>query len=104
MAKRMILMLVALIALLASLGFVKYRQVEAAIAQGASFQPPPTAVTTVVAKVETWPSTLSVIGTAAAAYDVALARKNLAVEDCMPRKTSPDRWNRINKGAQSWIC
>src|SRR5438034_8728388 len=64
MAKRMILTLVTLAALIGGLGFAKFKQVEAAIAQGASFQPPPTAVTTVVAEKETWPSTLSVIGTA----------------------------------------
>src|SRR6516162_2153147 len=73
MAKRMILMLVVLTALLGGLGFVKYKQVEAAIAQGASFQPPPTAVTTVVAKEETWPSTLTVIGTAAAIQGVTVS-------------------------------
>ena len=73
MAKRMILMLAALIALLGGLGFVKYKQVEAAIAMGASFQPPPTAVTTVIAERETWPSTLSVIGTAAAIQGVTVS-------------------------------
>jgi membrane fusion protein (multidrug efflux system) len=73
MAKRMILMLVVVTALLGGLGFLKYRQVEAAIAQGASFQPPPTAVTTVTAKRETWPSTLSVIGTAAAIQGVTVS-------------------------------
>jgi membrane fusion protein, multidrug efflux system len=73
MAKRMISMLAALIAVLGGLGFVKYRQVEAAIAMGASFQPPPTAVTTVVAHRETWPSTLSVIGTAAAIQGVTVS-------------------------------
>ena len=73
MAKRMILMLVAIAALIGGLGFIKYRQVEAAIAMGASFQPPPTAVTTVVAKKETWPSTLSVIGTAAAIEGVTVS-------------------------------
>jgi membrane fusion protein, multidrug efflux system len=73
MAKRMILMLVVLLALLGGLGFVKYRQVEAAIAMGASFQLPPTAVTTVIAKRETWPSTLSVIGTAAAIQGVTVS-------------------------------
>jgi membrane fusion protein, multidrug efflux system len=72
MAKRMILMLVLLLALLGGLGFFKYRQVEAAIAMGASYQPPPTAVTTVVAKRETWPSTLTVIGTAAAIQGVTV--------------------------------
>ena len=72
MAKRMILMLVVVLALLGGLGFVKFKQVEAAIAQGKNFQIPPTAVTTVVAEKETWPSTLSVIGTAAAIQGVTV--------------------------------
>ena len=73
MAKRMILMLVVMALLLGGLGFAKFRQVETAIAQGASFQLPPTAVTTVVAQKETWPSTLSVIGTAAAIEGVTVS-------------------------------
>ena len=73
MAKRMILMLVVMALVLGGLGFAKFRQVEAAIAQGASYQPPPTAVTTVVAQKETWPSTLSVIGTAAAVEGITLS-------------------------------
>ncbi|HTW58721.1 MAG TPA: efflux RND transporter periplasmic adaptor subunit [Terriglobales bacterium] len=73
MAKRMILMIVVLAAVLGGLGFAKFRQVEAAIAQGANFQMPPTAVTTVVARRETWPSTLSVIGTAAAIQGVTVS-------------------------------
>jgi membrane fusion protein (multidrug efflux system) len=73
MAKRMIIMLVLMVALIGGLGFLKYRQVEAAIAMGASFQMPATAVTTVVAKSETWPSTLSVIGTAAAIQGVTVS-------------------------------
>ncbi|HLZ41947.1 MAG TPA: efflux RND transporter periplasmic adaptor subunit [Candidatus Sulfotelmatobacter sp.] len=73
MAKRMFAMLVVLAVVLGGLGFVKYRQVEAAIAQGAHFQLPPTAVTTVVAKKETWPSTLSVIGTAEAIQGVTVS-------------------------------
>jgi len=73
MAKRMILMLVVIAALVGGLGFIKFRQVEVAIAKGASFQPPPTAVTTVVAQRETWPSTLTVIGTAAAIQGVTVS-------------------------------
>jgi membrane fusion protein, multidrug efflux system len=73
MAKRLIITLLALAAILGGLGFVKYRQVEVAIAQGASFQMPPTAVTTVVAQRETWPSTLTVIGTAAAVEGVTVS-------------------------------
>ncbi len=73
MAKRMILMLVVMLALLGGLGFIKYKQVEAAIAAGANFQMPPTAVTTVVAKKEIWPATFSVIGTAAAIQGVTVS-------------------------------
>src|SRR3954454_9838522 len=73
MAKRMIIMLAVLIAIVGGLGFAKFKQVEAAIKMGASFSPPPTAVTTVVAKRETWPSTLSVIGSAAAIQGVTVS-------------------------------
>ena len=73
MAKRMVLMLVVILALLGGLGFVKFKQVEAAIEQGKNFKIPATAVTTVVAKKETWPSTLSVIGTAAAIQGVTVS-------------------------------
>ena len=73
MAKRMFLMLGVLVLVLAGLGFVKYRQIQTAIAQGSSFTPPPDAVTTVVAKKVTWPSTLEVIGTAAAIQGVTVS-------------------------------
>ena len=73
MAKRMILMLALMAALLAGLGFVKFRQIQAAGAQNANFQPPPTAVTTIVAQRETWPSTLNVIGTAVAIQGVTVS-------------------------------
>jgi len=73
MAKRMLLMLAVVIVVVAGLGFVKYRQIETAMAQGASFQPPPTAVTTVVAHKETWPSNLGVIGTATAIQGVTVS-------------------------------
>jgi len=69
----MLLMLAVVIALVAGLGFIKYRQIQTAIAQGGSFAPPPTAVTTIVAKKETWPSTLNVIGTAAAIQGVTVS-------------------------------
>src|SRR5579863_520746 len=73
MAKRMFIVVLLMVALIGGLGFVKYRQVESAIAAGASFQMPPTSVSTVVAKRETWPSTLSVIGTAAAIQGVTVS-------------------------------
>jgi len=80
MAKRMILMLVVVAALLGGLGFAKFRQVEAAIAQGTSYQPPPTAVTTVVAQKETWPSTQSLIGTLSFTAEQDEKRLNGAAE------------------------
>jgi len=49
MAKRMVFMLVVAAALITALGFVKFKQVESAVHAGASFQPPPEAVTSIVA-------------------------------------------------------
>ncbi len=73
MAKRMILMLTVLALCLAGLGFVKFRQVKAAIAVYASYQPPPEAVTTIVARQARWPATLGAIGTVAAVRGVDVA-------------------------------
>jgi membrane fusion protein (multidrug efflux system) len=73
MAKRMLLMLGVVLLIIAGLGFVKYKQFQGFKAQGASFAPPPTAVTTIIAKQETWPSTLQVIGTAAAIQGVTVS-------------------------------
>jgi membrane fusion protein, multidrug efflux system len=73
MAKRMIGMLAATLALVAVLGFVKFKQIQTAIAQGAAYQPPPEAVTTIVANEDTWPSTLNAIGTVAAVRGVTVS-------------------------------
>jgi membrane fusion protein (multidrug efflux system) len=73
MAKRMIVMLVLTAAFVGALGFVKFRQIQTAIAQGAAFQPPPEAVTTIVAAEETWPATLDAIGTVAALQGVTVS-------------------------------
>ena len=73
MAKRMIVMLTVTLAFVAALGFVKFQQIQTAIAQGAAFQPPPEAVTTIVARQEEWPATLSAIGTMAAVQGVTVS-------------------------------
>src|SRR5882672_327828 len=73
MAKRMIVMLAATLAIVAALGFVKFKQIQTAIGQAAAFQPPPEAVTTIVARQESWPSTLSAIGTMAAVQGVSVS-------------------------------
>jgi membrane fusion protein (multidrug efflux system) len=69
----MILMLTITIGLVVALGFVKFRQIQEAMAQNAAFQPPPEAVTTIVAKHEKWPATLNAIGTAAAVQGVTVS-------------------------------
>lgn len=73
MAKRMALMLGVVVVLLSALGFVKYRQVETAVHASANFQPPPEAVTSIVAKEEHWPATASVIGTMEAVQGVEVS-------------------------------
>jgi membrane fusion protein, multidrug efflux system len=73
MAKRMFLMLTITIAVIAALGFVKFQQVKAAIAVYAAFQPPPEAVTTIVATQERWPQTLTAIGTVTAVRGVTVS-------------------------------
>ncbi|HET8891806.1 MAG TPA: efflux RND transporter periplasmic adaptor subunit [Candidatus Angelobacter sp.] len=73
MLKKMTLMLAIVVALIASLGFVKFKQIEAATQNFAKFQPPPTAVTTVVARQEDWPATLNAIGTVVAVQGVTVS-------------------------------
>jgi membrane fusion protein, multidrug efflux system len=73
MVKRMVLMLAVMVTIIAALGFVKFRQIQTAMAQNASFQPPPEAVTTIVAEQEEWPATLSAIGTMAAVQGVTVS-------------------------------
>ena len=72
MAKRMILMLGAVVVLLAALGFIKFKQVQSAV-QASAFQPPPEAVTSIVAHREQWPATLNVIGTMEAVQGVTVS-------------------------------
>jgi membrane fusion protein, multidrug efflux system len=73
MWKRMIVMLAVTLAIVAALGFVKVRQIQSMIAQGAAYQPPPEAVTTIVAARDAWPSTLTAIGTVAAVRGVTVS-------------------------------
>jgi len=73
MTKRMIWMLTVMAAFIALIGMVKFKQVQTAIAQASSFQPPPEAVTTTVSRREQWPSTLEAIGTAVAVHGVTVS-------------------------------
>jgi len=73
MAKRMVLMLGVTVVLLGGLGFMKFKQVEAAMQAGASFQPPPEAVTSIVAQRDQWAATMGVIGTMEAVHGVTVS-------------------------------
>jgi len=71
MAKRMIAMLVVVIAVIAVLGGFKYSQIKTAMSQ--PYTPPPEAVTTVIAKADSWDTTLSAIGTVASVNGVTVS-------------------------------
>jgi membrane fusion protein (multidrug efflux system) len=73
MAKRMFVMLGLMTVLIAGLGFVKVRQFQAMADEFAAMQPPPEAVTTIVAEAAEWPTTLSAIGTVAAVQGVTVS-------------------------------
>ena len=71
MAKRMIIMLVVVFAFIGALGLFKFNQIKAAMSQ--SWNPPPEAVTTVIAKPVEWNTTLGAIGSVAAVNGVTVA-------------------------------
>jgi membrane fusion protein (multidrug efflux system) len=73
MKKRMILMIVAVTVFLLAIGGIKYWQVQAAIAQYASYKPAPEAVTTATAREEPWAETMTAIGTVAAVHGVTVS-------------------------------
>ena len=73
MARRMILMLVAVAVFVAVIGSLKFHQIQTAIAEASAFQMPPEAVTTIVAREERWPSELAAIGTVTAVHGVTVS-------------------------------
>lgn len=73
MRKRMLMMLSIVTVVVAILGFFKYQQFQTAMAEFASFQQPPEAVTTVVAEPQQWDSTLQAIGSVAAVQGVSVS-------------------------------
>jgi membrane fusion protein (multidrug efflux system) len=73
MAKRMILMFVGVAIFIAVVGTVKFRQIQMGAAQAAAFQPPPEAVTTIVAGQAEWPASLQGIGTVTAVHGVTVS-------------------------------
>jgi membrane fusion protein, multidrug efflux system len=73
MLKRMLVMLFVTALIVGALGFVKFKQIQTAVGQAASFAPPPEAVTTITAVQEQWPETLSAIGSVAAVQGVTVS-------------------------------
>src|SRR5258706_2578964 len=95
MKKRMFLMLVVMAVFVSAIGAVKYNQVKKSIAQHASFQPPPEAVTTIVTKREEWPASLDAIGTAVAVHGVTVSADLPGIVD----KISIDSGKTVRQGA-----
>jgi membrane fusion protein, multidrug efflux system len=72
MTKRILLTLAVAAVFISFLGYFKTHQIQAAM-KAHAFQPPPEAITTIVAKQETWPTTLSVVGTMVAIHGVTVS-------------------------------
>jgi len=72
MAKRMVLMLVAVAVFVGIVGWVKFRP-RGAAGGAAGYRPPPEAVTTIVVKQEDWQGSLGAIGTVAAINGVTVS-------------------------------
>lgn len=72
MGKRILITLIIAAALVGALGFVKLQQLQASM-KSANFQPPATAVTTIVAKKENWSSSLKAIGSVVAVQGVTVS-------------------------------
>jgi membrane fusion protein (multidrug efflux system) len=73
MSKKMIQMLAVVLIVVATLGFVKFRQIQAGMAAGKAFQMPPEAVTTVVCQPARWESTVQAVGNVAPVQGVTLS-------------------------------
>ncbi|MGH2687767.1 MAG: efflux RND transporter periplasmic adaptor subunit, partial [Actinomycetota bacterium] len=73
---------------------VKYRQIQAGIAQGAAYRPPPEAVTTIVAQEDQWHHTLSAIGTVTAVHGVMVSADLPGIIE----RTAIDSGRPVNEG------
>lgn len=73
MKKRMFQMLAAVTAIVAILVFIKFQQIQAAIAAGKSFTMPPEAVTSVVATEDQWQGTIQAVGSVEPVQGVTLS-------------------------------
>ncbi len=81
MKKRLLITAGIIVVFVAILGFIKFQQIQAAIASGSSYQPPPEAVTTIVAKIQDWPATVEAVGSVAPVQGVMLSADLAGVVD-----------------------
>ena len=81
MNKRMVQMLAIVVVIVGLLGFMKYRQISAAIAANKGFQMPPEAVTTVIAQSAQWSASLDAVGSVAPVQGVLLSADLAGVVD-----------------------
>lgn len=73
MIKRMVIMLGLMLLLVAALGGYKVMQIKAAMAAGAKYAQPPTAVTTAPVRQEKWQPTLQAVGSLKAVNGVTIS-------------------------------
>lgn len=73
MWKRMIIMLALLAAVVGGLAYIKFRSIQAGMAMQRMFAQPPTPVTTVLVKGQTWQPVLSAVGSLTAVNGVTLS-------------------------------
>lgn len=73
MAKRMVIMLISMAVFIGLIGFTKFQRIQASTKQASSFQPPPEAVTTIIAREEVWQGIIGGIGTVAAVNGVLIS-------------------------------
>lgn len=90
----MLLMLLLVALVIGALGFIKYRQIQAAIAMGALMAPPPAAVTTVVVKPQTWQPVLSAVGSLKAVNGVTVSTDLAGIVSEIPLESG----TRVKKG------
>ena len=73
MKKRIVLVVLGLLVLVAGLAAIKALQIRAMIEQGKRFVPPPETVTTAAVKTESWETALTAVGTLTAVQGVNIA-------------------------------
>lgn len=93
MLKRVLLTIGIALVAIAGLAFAKFEQVQAAI-KAHAFTPPPTAVTTIIAKQEQWPSTIKAVGSAVAVQGVTVSSDLPGIVDAI----SFDSGRRVKAG------